>query len=84
MLINVMFRSLSILLSRFSYPSGFHSRRCYRYRTLLSGLDGRGLWIKSLLLDVSPQSVCGIFKSGLSGSKPEDAAHRWRRNVEYK
>ena len=37
--------------------------------TLLSGLDGRGPWLNSLLLDVSPLSVCGIFRSGLSGSQ---------------
>ena len=32
-------------------------------------LDGRGLWLNSLLLDVSLPSVCGIFRNGLSGSQ---------------
>ena len=36
-------------------------------RTWLSGLDGRGLWLNSFLLDVPPPSVCGIFRIGLSG-----------------
>ena len=67
--------------------------RAVSYRTLLSVLDDCGLWLNSLLLDVSPSSICGIFTSGLSGGlrvftireiTPEDAAYRWRRNVEQK
>ena len=38
-------------------------------RTLLSGLDGRGLMLNYLLLDVSPPSMSGIFRSGHSGSQ---------------
>ena len=38
-------------------------------RSLLSELDCLGLWLNSLLLDVSPSSVCGIFRSGLSSSQ---------------
>jgi hypothetical protein len=34
-------------------------------RTLLSWLDGRGLWLNSLLLDVSPPSVWSVFGSGV-------------------
>ena len=51
---------------------------------LLSGLDGRGLWLIIHLLDVSPHSVSGILRSGLSllVTTPEDAAHRMQRNVE--
>ena len=37
-------------------------------RVLLSGLDGNGLGLKSLL-DVSPPSVCGILRSGPSGTR---------------
>ena len=36
------------------------------YWTLLSGLDGRGIWLNCLLLDVSPPSVCSIFRSSLT------------------
>jgi hypothetical protein len=36
---------------------------------LLHGLHGRGLLLKSFLLDVSPPFVCGISRSGLSGSE---------------
>ena len=36
---------------------------------LLAGFDGRGLWLNALLLDVSSPSLCGIFRSGLSGSQ---------------
>ena len=46
------------------------------YRTLLSGLDGRGPWLKSFLFDVSPQSVCGIFRKCLSGSHHFDSIIR--------
>ena len=38
-------------------------------RNLLSRLDGHGLWLNSLLLDVLSQSACGIFRNGLSGSQ---------------
>ena len=31
----------------------------------MSELDGRGLWLNSLLLDVSPPSVCNIFRGDL-------------------
>ena len=30
--------------------------------SLFSGPDGRGLWLDSLLLDVSPPSMCDIFR----------------------
>ena len=56
-----------------------HNRPCIK---LLSGLDGRGLWLIIHLLDVSPHSVSGILRSGLSllyqhrKTTPEDAAHR--------
>ena len=36
--------------------------------TLLSGLDGHGLWLNSILLEVSPPSLWGIFRSGFCGS----------------
>ena len=38
------------------------------YRTLLSGLVGCGLWLKSFLLNVLLPPVSGIFRSGDSGS----------------
>ena len=38
-------------------------------RSLLSRLDGCGLWLNSLLFDVSTLSLCGILRSGLSGSQ---------------
>ena len=37
------------------------------YRTLLFGIVGRCLWLESFILDVSPISVCCIFRNGLSG-----------------
>ena len=39
----------------------------------LSGLDGCGLWLRSLL-DVSPPSVCGILTSDPSGSQMDKTA----------
>jgi hypothetical protein len=59
----------------------------------LFGLDGRGLWLNSLLLNVSLPSVCGIFRIGFSDSLihlnaretiPEDVARRWKQNIEQK
>ena len=38
-------------------------------RTLLSRIDGHGLWLNSLLFDVYPPSVCGIFRSAFFGSQ---------------
>ena len=38
-------------------------------QTLLTGLDDHGLWLNLILLDDLLQSVCGIFRSGLSGSQ---------------
>ena len=46
-----------------------YSDNVEKYRTLLSGLDRRNLWLKSFLLDVSQPSVCSLFRSGLSGSQ---------------
>ena len=47
--------------------------------------DGRDHWLNSLLLDVSPPYVCGIFRNGLSGSQMNSlSVHRWRRNIELK
>jgi hypothetical protein len=37
--------------------------------TLFSGFAGRGLWLNSLLLEVSQPSVYGIFSSGCSGGQ---------------
>ena len=63
---------------------------------LLSGFNCLGIWLNSLLLDISPPSVCGIFRRGLSDiqmnslsglpreASPEDAAHRFWRNVEQR
>ena len=52
-----------------SLKSAFFGFDNYGYRILLSGLDGRVLWSKSFLVDVSPPTVCGILRSGLSGSQ---------------
>ena len=40
------------------------SRPMFLYRPLLPGLEAHGLWLKSFLLDVSPVSMCDIFRSG--------------------
>ena len=52
-------------------------------KTLLSGLDGHVLWLNSLLLDVSPPSVCSIFRSNISGSQMNSLSagtgHRWHQ-----
>ena len=37
-----------------------------------SRLDDHGLWLKSLLLDVLPPSMCCIFRSGPSGSQMDN------------
>ena len=44
-------------------------RLTWRCRSLLFRLYGRGLRLNSLLLDISPPSVCSIFRRGLSGSQ---------------
>ena len=54
----VLEASMSLNWLRLSRPAFLHGN-------LLSGLDGRALWLKSFLLDVSPPSVYNIFKSGL-------------------
>ena len=63
-------------------------------RILLPGLDYRGLWLNSLLLDVSPPFVCGaplynmrslqIVYLTAGETTPEDALHWWRWSVEQK
>ena len=64
------------------------TRRIFKYKTttykylrkiLLSGLNGRGLWLKSFQLDISSSSVCGIFSSGFPGSSSDCRRdHSWR------
>ena len=41
----------------------------YNAELLLCGIDGRSLWLNYLLPDLSLLSVCGIFRSGFSGSQ---------------
>ena len=43
--------------------------RFHKNKTLLSRVDGHGLWLNSLLLDISSPSMYGIFRSSLSGSQ---------------
>ena len=38
-------------------------------RALLSALDGHGLWLNYILLNVSLPSACDIFRNGFSGSQ---------------
>ena len=51
---------------------------------LLSGLDGRGMWLIIHLLNVSPHSVSGILRSGISLLVTQTACiwSRMQRNVE--
>ena len=71
----------SYQVSQIGHLNWFRLSRAALCRTLLSRLDGCGIWLNSLLLDVSPPSVCGIFRSGLlqtDCSSDCQTDHSWR------
>jgi hypothetical protein len=52
-----------------------------QYRTLMSELDGHGLWLNLLQLNVSLASMCGIFRSGLSSGPMSETRSGQRRSL---
>ena len=51
-------------------------QRRWKCRSLLSGFEDHGLYLKSLLHAVSPPSMCGIFRSSLSDSQMNSLPER--------
>ena len=48
----------------------------YYQRTQLSGLDGHGILLNTIMLVLLPPSVCGIFRDGLSDSQMQTRLER--------